>query len=52
MTLLWWSENPITLTMEETFIVTGVIVLVLGVALGLFVSWVFEKENAREENAE
>lgn len=50
MTLFWWTDNPIVLNMEETFIVTGIIILVLGVVLGLFVSWAFEKDNSREED--
>lgn len=52
MTLFWWTDNPITLNMEETFIVTGIIILVLGVVLGLLVSWIFEKDNSREEDIE
>jgi hypothetical protein len=50
MSLFWWTDNPITLNMEETFIVTGIAIVVLGVVLGLFVSWAFEKENSKEED--
>ena len=49
MSLLWWTDNPITLNMEETFIVTGIAVVVLGVVLGLFVSWAFEKDTREED---
>jgi hypothetical protein len=44
MSLLWWTDNPITLNMEETFIATGIIVLVLGVILGLLVTWLFGRD--------
>ena len=50
MTLFWWTDNPITLNMEETFIVTGIVILVLGVVLGLFVSWLFEKDIHEEDD--
>ena len=34
-------------TMEEVFIVTGIFILLLGVAIGLLIWWIFEKENER-----
>lgn len=37
-----------SLTMEEVFIVTGIFILLLGVALGLLIGWIFEKENERD----
>lgn len=36
-----------SLTMEQTFIVTGIFILILGVGLGLLIGWIFEKENER-----
>lgn len=36
------------LSMEEEFIVTGIFILLLGVALGLLIGWIFEKENERD----
>lgn len=52
MTLLWWTDNPIALNMEETFIVTGLVVLVLGVALGLVTYWIFKKDNDKSDYEE
>lgn len=37
------------LTMEQTFIVTGIVILVAGVALGFLVEWIFRKENERND---
>lgn len=35
------------LTMEQTFIATGIFVLIVGAALGFLVEWIFRKENER-----
>lgn len=35
------------LTMEETFILTGLAVLIIGTALGFLIEWLFRKENER-----
>ena len=44
--IIWpWSENPIVLNMEETFIVTGGIVLVLGAILGFLATWLFGRDS-------
>ena len=37
------------MTMEQTFIVTGIAVLIVGVALGLFVDWIYRKVNDRND---
>ncbi len=37
------------LTMEETFIVTGIAVLVVGAAVGFLAYWIGEKENGKGE---
>lgn len=36
-----------SLTMEQVFVITGIGILLLGVALGLLIGWIFEKENER-----
>lgn len=42
--IIWpWSENPITLNMEESFIVTGIIVVALGMIMGFLMYWVLEE---------
>lgn len=35
------------LTMEEIFIVTYIIILLIGIPLGFFIYWVFEKDNKK-----
>ncbi len=40
------------LTMEETFILTGIFILVLGVGLGFLGEWIFRKENENSEESE
>ena len=37
------------LTMEETFIVIGALILIAGVALGFIIEYIFRKENERQE---
>ncbi len=37
-----------SLTMEQVFVITGIGILLLGVALGLLIGWIFEKENERD----
>ena len=40
------------LTMEQTFIVTGVAILIIGAGLGLLLSWLlgyFKKEDADDD---
>lgn len=43
---------PRCLTMEETFIVTYIFIIVIGVLLGFLVYWAFEKDNANEGHEE
>jgi hypothetical protein len=40
------------LTMEETFILTGIFILVLGVGLGFLGEWIFRKENEANDESE
>ena len=35
------------LTMEQTFIVTGIVILLLGIGLGFLVGWIFDKDNEK-----
>lgn len=37
-----------TLSMEATFIVTGIGVFLAGAALGLLICWIFEKDNKED----
>ena len=38
-------------TMEEYFLITWCVVIpLLGLALGLLITWAFEKDNNQEEN--
>ena len=37
------------LTMEETFIATGIFVLVVGVTLGLAIDWISKKHSERNK---
>ena len=46
--MAWFIDWCQTLTMEEMFIFTGIGVLILGVGLGLFVGWIFEKDNEED----
>ena len=36
-------------TMEETFVVTGALVLIIGTVLGFLIEWVFRKENEKNK---
>ena len=38
------------LTMEATFIVTGISVLLIGIGLGLLVYWISKKVNERNDD--
>lgn len=38
--------------MAQTFIVTGIVILLIAIPLGLLVEWIFRKENERNENDE
>jgi hypothetical protein len=40
------------LTMEETFILTGIFALALGIGLGFLGEWIFRKENERSDEIE
>jgi hypothetical protein len=35
--------------MEQTFLVTGIFILIVGAALGFLIEWIFRKENERDE---
>ena len=37
------------LTMEETFIVTGIAVFIISVLFGFLLEYIFRKENERQE---
>lgn len=39
-------------TMEETFILTGIFILVLGVGLGFLGEWIFRKENEKSDESD
>ena len=41
---------PVCLTMEETFIATGLLIVVIGTAMGFLVYWAFEKDNEINQN--
>lgn len=44
--LAWLSS----LTMEQTFILTGLSILFAGVGVGLLIGWIFEIENKEDED--
>ena len=37
------------LTMEQTFIVTGSVILAIAIPLGFLVDWLFRKDNEKED---
>ena len=37
---------PVCLTMEEKFIVTGLLIVVVGTVMGFLIYWAFAKDNA------
>lgn len=41
----WWKS----LTMEQTFIVTGIGILAISIPLGFLGEWIFRKENERKD---
>lgn len=38
--------------MELGFIVTGIVILLVGIGLGILIEWIFRKENERSEGDE
>lgn len=37
------------LTMEETFILTYICIILISIPLGFFTYWIFEKDNKKKE---